>query len=418
MKGKKPSLVFILPREIWPPFAGQSRLCFYRAKELKKKGYKLFLIYFSYKKKLNNKTEKILKSIFKEIHFIKIYNYDFIFIIFNSLLFRIFKKLPLQASWLNSPRLKKIFKKKINLITKNEKNILFHFYSIRSHALWSLSDLYKRPFVIDLVDSMSLNIQGKINNLKNNLSKLFWYIELRSVKYFEDNLPYYNFCKRYFTVSKIDRSFLKTNRLKKKIPINVHSIGSEISEELFELKANKLKGNIIFFGSLDYEPNLSAIYWLLEKVMPKVWGINSNIILNIAGKNPPKRLIDLCNKDKKILLISNPYSMSHHIQKSTIAVLPLVSGSGQQNKILEAIANGLPVITTNKGAVPFGFINDKHLLIKDKPSNFASAIINLYKDYKKINQLREQAFLKLKMEYTWAAAADFLSEDYQKSFSE
>ncbi len=418
MKRNKPSIVFILPREIWPPFAGQSRLCFYRAKELKKKGYTLFLIYFSYKKNLNNKTEEILKSIFKEIYLIKIYNFDFIFIVFNSLFLRIFKKLPLQASWLNSPRLKKIFKKKINLITNNDKKTLFHFYSIRSYALWSLSDLYKRPFVIDLVDSMSLNIQGKIKNLKNNLSKLFWYIELHSIKCFENNLPYFNFCKRYFTVSKIDRSFLKTNQLHKRIPINIHSIGAEISEELFELKSNKLNRNIIFFGSLDYEPNLSAIYWLLEKVMPKVWEVDSNIILNIAGKNPSKRLIDLCNKNKKILLISNPVSMSYQIRKSTIAVLPLVSGSGQQNKILEAIANGLPVITTNKGAVPFGFINDKHLLIEDKPSNFASAIINLYKDYKKSNQLRKQAFLKLKMEYTWSAAADFLSKDYIESLTD
>ena len=86
---------------------------------------------------------------------------------------------------------------------------------------------------------MSLNIQGKINNLKNNLSKLFWYFELRSVKLFEDNLPYFNFCKRYFIVSKIDRSFLKTHRLKKRIPINVHSIGSEISKKLFKLANSK-----------------------------------------------------------------------------------------------------------------------------------------------------------------------------------
>ena len=231
-------------------------------------------------------------------------------------------------------------------------------------------------------------------------------------------MPYFDFCKRYFTVSKIDRSFLKTNQLHKSIPINIHSIGAEISEELFEIKSNKYNRNIIFFGSLDYEPNLSAIYWLLEKVMPKVWEVDSNIILNIAGKNPPKRLINLCNKSKKILLISNPFSMSYQIRKSIIAVLPLVSGSGQQNKILEAIANGLPVITTNKGALPFGFINDKHVLIKDNPSNFASAIMNLYKDHKKINQLRAKAFLKLKMEYTWSAAADFLSKDYIESLTD
>ena len=125
MKLIKPSLVFILPRNIWPPYAGQSRLCFYRAKELKKKGYKLILIYFSNRKDLNNIDAKTLESTFNEMHFIKINYIDFIFIFFNSLLLRIFKKLPLQASWLNSPRLKKKFKNKINLIVKNNalKNI-------------------------------------------------------------------------------------------------------------------------------------------------------------------------------------------------------------------------------------------------------------------------------------------------------
>ena len=417
MKLIKPSLVFILPRNIWPPFAGQSRLCFYRAKELKKKGYKLILIYFSHQKDLNNTNKKILKSIFNEIHLIKIYNYDFIFIFFNSILFRIFKNLPLQASWLNSPTLKKKFKDKINLIIKNNKKIIFHFYSIRSYSLWSLIDTYKKPFVIDLVDSMHLNIKGKITNLKNKLSRLFWLFELSSIKYFENRLPYFLFCKRYFTVSKIDRNFLKTNPFKKKIPIRVHSIGSEIIEKLVELKLNKFNKNIIFFGSLDYDPNLSSIYWLLEKVMPKVWEIDPNIILNIAGKNPPKRLIDLCNKNKRILLIPNPENMSDHIQRSIIAVVPIISGSGQQNKILEAMANGLPVITTSKGAKPFGFINNKDLLIEDKSSNFASSIINLYRDYKRINELREKAFYQIKKNYTWASVVNLLDEDYKKLFN-
>ncbi len=65
-------------------------------------------------------------------------------------------------------------------------------------------------------------------------------------------------------------------------------------------------------------------------------------------------------------------------QKSIIAVVPLISGSGQQNKILEAMSNGLPVITTTKGARPFGFINNKDLLIEDKSLNFASSFVLLH----------------------------------------
>ena len=47
MDKNKPVLIYVLPRSPWPPYAGQSRLAFFRAKELKKKGYKIILIYFS-----------------------------------------------------------------------------------------------------------------------------------------------------------------------------------------------------------------------------------------------------------------------------------------------------------------------------------------------------------------------------------
>ena len=77
-------IVFVLPRSPWPPLAGQSRLSFYRAKELKKLGYKIILIAISSSKELNKNTKVKLNDIFHEVHFIKVTKIDFIFIFLNS----------------------------------------------------------------------------------------------------------------------------------------------------------------------------------------------------------------------------------------------------------------------------------------------------------------------------------------------
>ena len=88
------------------------------------------------------------------------------------------------------------------------------------------------------------------------------------------------------------------------------------------------------------------------------------------------------------------------IRKSLIAVAPLISGSGQQFKIIEAMANGLPVVASSKVAIPFKFIN-KDLLIEDDYLKFADAILELKNSYKMREELRTNSFLKIKDKYSW-----------------
>ena len=105
MSNNKPTILKVLPRKAWPPYAGQSRLSFFRAKELKKKGYKLILISFTHQNNLEEDDLKNLKKIFDEIIFISISKIDFIEIAIKALFFRLTKNIPLQASWLNSQKL-------------------------------------------------------------------------------------------------------------------------------------------------------------------------------------------------------------------------------------------------------------------------------------------------------------------------
>ena len=407
MHNDKPVVVKVLPRKAWPPYAGQSRLSFYRAKELKKRGYKVVLISFTYQNNLSENDLENLKKVFDEVIFIPLRKIDFIEIGIKALFLRITKNIPLQASWLNSQKLINNFNNKISYLRTKYQNIFIHIYSIRTYFLWQIIEKSKNPFVIDLVDSMTLNLKRKCSILKN-FKNYFWKFEYASTKYFEQNLPSFKHCKKYIVVSDLDKKYLKTKKFRRGENILVSSIGYEIPENL-EKKINNNK-TIIFFGSLSYEPNISAIMWLIKKVMPLVWREDQDILVNIAGVNPPEFLIDICKNNKRLFLKANPISMPKCIKKATLAVAPLISGSGQQFKIIEAMSNGIPVISTTKGSNPFGFEHNKDLLIADKPREFASLIIELCNDTKKRKSIRKNAFLNIKKKYSWEIVVEELEK--------
>ena len=143
---------------------------------------------------------------------------------------------------------------------------------------------------------------------------------------------------------------------------------------------------------------------------------HSSIILNIAGSNPNKEIYNISKKDTKIKLIPNPKSMNKVINKSIIAVAPLISGSGQQFKIIEAMANGLPVIASSKVASPFGFINKKDLIIEDDNFKFANAILNLVNNSKIRKELTKNSYLKIKDKYSWESSVKSLKSNYENYF--
>ena len=103
--------------------------------------------------------------------------------------------------------------------------------------------------------------------------------------------------------------------------------------------------------------------------------------------------------------------MEEYIKNSTLSVAPLISGSGQQFKIIESISNGIPVITTKKGAEPFEFKNNKELIIADNSQEFAKAIIYLSNNPEKRKLLRNKAFLSIKNKFSWHNVVDQLEKD-------
>ena len=116
--------------------------------------------------------------------------------------------------------------------------------------------------------------------------------------------------------------------------------------------------------------------------MPIVWSNDSQVKLHIAGRSPSKKVVELSNLDQRIKLFKNPINIENHIYESTISLAPMISGSGQQFKIIEAMALSKPVISTSKASNPFGLEKNYNVLISDNAIDFADSILKLLNDEK------------------------------------
>lgn len=106
---------------------------------------------------------------------------------------------------------------------------------------------------------------------------------------------------------------------------------------------------LLFTGVLNFDPNLVAAMFLINELLP---ALSVEVELTLAGRTPPPSLV-VAAESVGVRVIPNPPSMVEIYQDADVLVAPMFSGSGFKNKIAEALACGLPVLTTSLGAEAF-----------------------------------------------------------------
>ncbi|MDQ1855899.1 glycosyltransferase [Chryseobacterium sp. WLY505] len=150
---------------------------------------------------------------------------------------------------------------------------------------------------------------------------------------------------------------------------NIHYPKIDISERK---NFSESKG-ITFIGSI-HEPNIDAVKFLYEKIMPIVWKTNPELEVSIIGNVAEKLDLKLFPKFKFLGFVE---SIEEHFMNSKIMVAPLRFGAGVKGKIGQAFEYFFPVVTTDIGAEGMKLTDKKNVLIANDENSFAEAIIQL-----------------------------------------
>jgi glycosyltransferase involved in cell wall biosynthesis len=150
---------------------------------------------------------------------------------------------------------------------------------------------------------------------------------------------------------------------------NIHYPKIDISER----KSFSESKGITFIGSI-HEPNIDAVKFLYEKIMPIVWKTNPELEVSIIGNVSEKLDLKLYPKFKFLGFVE---SIEEHFMNSKIMVAPLRFGAGVKGKIGQAFEYFFPVVTTDIGAEGMKLTDKKNVLIANDENSFAEAIIQL-----------------------------------------
>ena len=145
--------------------------------------------------------------------------------------------------------------------------------------------------------------------------------------------------------------------------------------------------HILHIGTMFWPPNVDGVLWFLREIYPLIQRDRPDVCFDIVGAHPPKELTDLGSNTTGVTVTGYVKEPTDYLNKTGVMVVPLLAGGGMRVKILEALAKGLPIVTTSIGCEGIAVENGRHLLVADSPHKFAQATLRLLKDHAYANTL-------------------------------
>ena len=157
-------------------------------------------------------------------------------------------------------------------------------------------------------------------------------------------------------------------------------------------ETSNIKSNAFFhLGAMDWLPNQQGVNWLLDEVWPLVYEKDQSLELHLAGRAMSD---DLKARTIEGVTIHGEIESAMDFQKNHgVMLVPLLAGSGIRIKIIEGLAQGLPIISTKIGAEGIPAIHDENMLLAETPEEFAQAMLFLANNEEKCRAIGKNAAL-------------------------
>lgn len=198
---------------------------------------------------------------------------------------------------------------------------------------------------------------------------------------------------------------------------NVSDIPTGVDTDYFTPRAEGEEHepyNVVFTGSMDWLPNEDAINFFTSQIWPRVRN-SAPATLTIVGRNPRASLIEMSERDDSITVTGRVEDVRPFMRRAAVYVVPIRIGGGTRLKIYEAMASGLPVVSTTVGAEGLPVAHEEELLLADTPEAFAGEVARVLTDKDFAARLGERARRRVRAEFSWARVAESFCEACERA---
>jgi glycosyltransferase involved in cell wall biosynthesis len=134
---------------------------------------------------------------------------------------------------------------------------------------------------------------------------------------------------------------------------------------------------ILSVATMHYPPNAEALRWFRDAVWPLLRSTDPLATVDVAGPRPPADVVAWGERDERVRVHGFVDDLDALYSSAAVFIVPLHAGSGVRVKVLEALAAGVPVVSTTVGIDGLELVAGEHLLVADRPAEFAQAVQTL-----------------------------------------
>jgi glycosyltransferase involved in cell wall biosynthesis len=279
------------------------------------------------------------------------------------------------------------------------------------------------PVIWDSVDCISALFEQTARESRALASRSIARLELGRTRRYEARLI--RKLDRVVVTSEIDRSQLleraltlaSRDELGMELESRVTVIPNGVDLNYFRpLEGEREKSTLVISGKMSYHANETAVVCFVEHVMPRIWAARPEVQLWIAGKDPSRRVRDL--RSDRVIVTGTVPDIRPFLQHASIAVAPIQYGAGIQNKVLEALACGTPVVATPQAVAGLSLQPGVHISVGEGIEGLADAVLGLLNNAGQRRFLGKSGRWFVETNHNWRSIAGLLEDVYREARGE
>jgi sugar transferase (PEP-CTERM/EpsH1 system associated) len=384
-------ILFITPRFPYPPNRGD-RLRYYNFAKVLSGSHELHLATLIQSKDEINNTDKI-SGMFKRIETVLLRPLES----YRNMLLDLFSGLPLQVSYFRSQKMRYRIGKMMN---EEKYDAVYVFHLRMAPYAINLKGPYK---ILDLTDAVSLFLKRMASH-KRALFRQILLRESKNTRRYEDTImKLFDEC---WIISDADKRALGAGGGGS----NVFVVPNGIDTDHFRpapLSRDEDK-NIIFVGYMGDE-SVSTVKYFLKEIFPIVRAEVPQAKFHIVGADPPNEIIKLQN-DQNIVVTGYVKDLRPFYNNANVMAAPMRFVAGVQNKILEAMAMEVPVVTSSYGNEGIDAVNGEQIFVEDDPQKTAEKIIEILMNKQLSEKMGRNARAFVREKYSWNSVVERMNK--------
>lgn len=241
--------------------------------------------------------------------------------------------------------------------------------------------------------------------------KPIYLLDILKLRFWE--LYFWKKASRLVAVSDDDREVMRTL-----IPgIKVDVIPNGVDSEHFEKYPGKKKTPPrVLYGAANFNwlQNVEAVNILLDEVWPYIAKNSTKAYLWIVGRNIPDSIYQKAKDLPRVEFTESIPDVRDALKTASIMLVPVEGPGGTRLKVLEAMASGLPVVSTSTGVAGLGVVKGTHALVSSSSKDLAQQVVTLLKNPKKANSIGDEGRKFVKKYFDWSVIVGIHNRIYKE----